>query len=87
MAQSSTCSGWDVFTGVFSTVYNGVATATGTSALFGAPSSACGPQNVYVREHVNDERTGYGIVITIATVTVAVITVWALLRIYNSSKA
>jgi len=86
-AQSASCNGWDVFTGIFSTVWNGVAGAAGVGAFNGlAPSGACAPQNVYVREHINDQRAGYGLVITIATVTVVVFALWGALKIYKALK-
>ncbi|MCF8460472.1 MAG: hypothetical protein K9G46_07090 [Flavobacteriales bacterium] len=84
---SDNCKGWDVFVGVFGSIWDGVAGAAGAGAFQGmVPSSGCGPQNVYVREHVYDHRAGMGVAVTLATLGLLVFVGWGALKAFNYLK-
>jgi hypothetical protein len=87
MAQSDNCKGWSVFTSVFGAIWDGVAGAAGATALQGlVPDQACGPQNVYVREHTFDYRAGLGLAVTLATLGLVTFLVWGVLKAVNYLK-
>lgn len=70
---SESCGGWNTFTAVFGTVWDSIAGATGVGAAQGlVPQNGCFGW-VYTREHVNDQRIGYGIIAVIISATVIVV--------------
>ena len=83
---SDSCGGWNTFTSVFGAIWDGIAGAAGASEMQGlVPQNGCYGW-VYTREHVNDQRVGYGIITVIITATVLTLAAFLAVKLYHNLK-
>ena len=83
--RASQCGGWTVFTSIFGTVWDAVATASGAGAAFSGmvPDQGCGPAYVHEITHLTDNRQGGGLIAALFGVVIVVAVSWVAVKSFN----